>query len=156
MHVQNQAMSWVTPLGLPVTQPYRQERRHTVRTVLQAVTLTSSNENLPVSTQKQKSAFPPNFVHSLDASHMLMTSLLMKTKGLTFAAVHDSYWTHACDVDTMNSSLRECFVELYQYPVLEDLRDSLTMRFPEVDFPPIPARGQLDINTVKSSTYFFH
>jgi DNA-directed RNA polymerase len=153
---QNQAMSWVTPLGLPVIQPYRQERRHVVRTVLQVVTLTSSNENLPVSTQKQKSAFPPNFVHSLDASHMLMTSLLMKTKRLSFAAVHDSYWTHACDVDTMNASLRECFVELYQYPVLEDLRDSLVMRFPDINFPPIPARGLLDIKLVNDSTYFFH
>jgi DNA-directed RNA polymerase len=149
-------MAWVTPLGLPVIQPYRQERKHVVRTVLQSVTLVVSNENLPVSTQKQKSAFPPNFVHSLDASHMLMTALKMKNQGLTFAAVHDSYWTHACDVDTMNSSLRDCFVELYKYPVLEDLRDSLVMRFPDIKFPPIPERGSLDIDVVKNSRYFFH
>lgn len=36
-----------------------------------------------------------------------------------FAGVHDSYWTHACDVDEMNRILREKFVELYERPILE-------------------------------------
>ena len=35
--------------------------------------------------------------------------------------VHDSYWTHACDVDEMNSILREKFVELYETPILENV-----------------------------------
>jgi DNA-directed RNA polymerase len=55
-----------------------------------------------VEVSKQRTAFPPNFVHSLDASHMLMTSLKMKEKGHTFAAVHDSFWTHPSDVDELN------------------------------------------------------
>ncbi len=28
-------------------------------------------------------------------------------RGITFAAVHDSYWTHACHVDKLNELLRE-------------------------------------------------
>lgn len=35
--------------------------------------------------------------------------------------VHDSYWTHACDVDEMNRILREKFVELYETPILENV-----------------------------------
>lgn len=35
--------------------------------------------------------------------------------------VHDSYWTHACDVDQMNKILREKFVELYDTPILENV-----------------------------------
>ena len=35
--------------------------------------------------------------------------------------VHDSYWTHACDVDQMNRILREKFVELYEQPILENV-----------------------------------
>lgn len=35
--------------------------------------------------------------------------------------VHDSFWTHACDVDTMNRILREKFVELYSVPILENV-----------------------------------
>lgn len=37
------------------------------------------------------------------------------------AGVHDSYWTHACDVDMMNKILREKFVELYEAPILENV-----------------------------------
>lgn len=95
-------MSWVTPLGLPVSQPYRKEGSHAVKTPLQNVTLSVHDDSLPVASKKQKSAFPPNFVHSLDATHMLMTCLKMKNEGKVFASVHDSYWTHACDVTVMN------------------------------------------------------
>ena len=51
---------------------------------------------------KQKNAFPPNFVHSLDSSHMMLTSLHCEHAGLTFMSVHDCFWTHACTVATMN------------------------------------------------------
>ena len=83
-------------------QPYRKSQMHTIQTVLQTITLTLQADYLPVSLCKQKSAFPPNFVHSMDATHMLMTCKKMKNEGLSFAAVHDSYWTHPCDIDFMN------------------------------------------------------
>jgi len=28
-------------------------------------------------------------------------------KNMHFAAVHDSYWTHACDIEEMHAILRE-------------------------------------------------
>lgn len=96
------SMAWITPLGLPVMQPYRQPSQHTVVTVMQSISLAEHSDCLPISVRKQKTAFPPNFVHSLDASHMMMTSLKMKKLGLNFAAVHDSYWTHPCDVPVMS------------------------------------------------------
>eukprot|EP01041_Mallomonas_annulata_P008967 gene8967-18555_t len=149
-------MSWITPLGLPVIQPYRQETSYTVQTLLQKVTLVHSDDVLPVNTMKQRSAFPPNYVHSLDASHMLLTSLKMRDRGLTFAAVHDSYWTHATDVSIMDLALRESFVELYEVPILENLRTSLQRRYPRVDFPPVPTRGSFNVRDVLQSEYFFH
>lgn len=51
---------------------------------------------------KQRNAFPPNFIHSLDSTHMMLTALHCLRYGLTFASVHDCYWTHACDVEIMN------------------------------------------------------
>lgn len=42
-----------------------------------------------------------------------------------FAGVHDSFWTHACDVEKMNRILREKFVELYNKPILENVSISL-------------------------------
>ena len=100
--MQGETMSWITPLGLPVIQPYRKKTSHSVNTLLQNITLAYDSDDLPVSSMKQKSAFPPNFVHSLDATHMLMTSLKMKEQNFKFAAVHDSFWTHPCDVEKMN------------------------------------------------------
>lgn len=51
---------------------------------------------------KQKNAFPPNFIHSLDSSHMMLTSLFCEREGITFVSVHDCFWTHPNSVDTMN------------------------------------------------------
>ena len=149
-------MTWITPLGLPVIQPYRRVSTHVVRTVLQSITLAYNNDDLPVAASRQCSAFPPNFVHSLDATHMLLTCLKMKAEKLTFASVHDSFWTHACDIDTMNELIRDAFIELYEQPILENLRSSLTMRYPHIEFAPVPERGALEIRGVKDSKYFFH
>ena len=35
--------------------------------------------------KRQRTAFPPNFVHSLDGSHMMMTAVACKKAGLNFA-----------------------------------------------------------------------
>lgn len=51
---------------------------------------------------KQKNAFAPNFIHSLDSTHMMLTSLHCREEGITFVSVHDCFWTHACTVDIMN------------------------------------------------------
>ena len=150
------AMSWITPLGLPVIQPYRRHKKHVVKTLLQTVTLSSDNDALPVAVNKQRTAFPPNFVHSLDASHMLMTSIRMRDLGLDFASVHDSYWTHAADIPVMNEVLRDAFVELYEQPVLEELKESIEVRYPGAKIPEIPQRGNLSLLDVQRSKYFFH
>jgi DNA-directed RNA polymerase len=94
----NAPVAWVTPIGLPVIQPYRQKKYATLVTLLQSVTLANDSDDLPIHKQRQVSAFPPNYVHSLDSSHMLLTALEMEKRKLTFSAVHDSFWTHACDV----------------------------------------------------------
>lgn len=152
---ENQPMAWITPLGLPVRQPYRQASQFQVKTHRHTITMTNNSDLLPVSSSRQKSAFPPNFVHSLDATHMFMTALDCQERGLTFSSVHDSYWTHAGTMEEMNSSLREQFIKLYSQPILEELRESLVMRFPNIDFPHVPERGELDLSVVRESKYFF-
>jgi len=151
-----QPVSWVSPVGLPVIQPYRQANLYTVQTAMQTVTIAQHSDLLPVSSLRQKSAFPPNFIHSLDASHMLRTALACKQQRLTFASVHDSYWTHAGSMGALSAALREEFVSLYQQPILEQVRDSWVQRFPEIHFQPVPKRGNLDITLVKQSPYFFN
>ncbi|XP_004491958.1 DNA-directed RNA polymerase 2, chloroplastic/mitochondrial isoform X2 [Cicer arietinum] len=151
---ENQPVRWTTPLGLPVVQPYRKLGRHIVKTSLQMLTLQRETDKVMV--KRQRTAFPPNFVHSLDGSHMMMTAVACKNAGLSFAGVHDSYWTHACDVDNMNKILREKFVELYETPILENLLESFQESFPSLQFPPLPERGDFDLREVLESPYFFN
>ena len=82
-----------------------------------------SDPNVPsvVNSQKQASAFPPNFVHSLDATHMMLTALECRAQGLAFASVHDSYWTHAGNIDQMNGIIRDTFIALHSSDVLRGL-----------------------------------
>jgi len=152
---QGNPVAWISPIGVPVVQPYRQNTKHALVTLLQTITIINDADDLPLHRLRQTSAFPPNYIHSLDSSHMLLTALAMERRGLTFSAVHDSFWTHACDVDEMNEALRDCFIELYEQPLLETLKKTWEMRYPSIQFPDLPPRGELDLRAVKDSPYFF-
>jgi len=152
---QDHPMAWISPIGVPVIQPYRQNKSHTIVTLLQSVVVVDTSEDLPIHKKRQVSAFPPNYIHSLDSSHMLLTALEMDRRGLTFSAVHDSFWTHPCDVDEMNGVLRDCFIKLYEQPLLERLKESWELRYPSIKFPDLPETGDLDLDEVRSAPYFF-
>lgn len=153
-------VSWVSPAGVPCRQPYRKNQVTEIRTPLQKITLMDESQYdvAPVSKIKQRLGFPPNFIHSLDASHMLLTCIQCKQAGIAFASVHDSFWTHACDVDTMSSIIRQEFVRMYQdTPVLTKLRDSVVLSLGAhgSSLPPLPEQGELDLTCVLNSKYFF-
>lgn len=120
---------WTTPLGLPIVQPYREESKHQVKTAMQSVFIADPYGLRTVNARKQRTAFPPNFVHSLDATHMLMSAIGCSKEGLTFAAVHDSYWTHAGTVDTMNKILRQSFIDLHKVDIVTKLKDEFIQRY---------------------------
>lgn len=120
---------WTTPLGLPIVQPYRENSKKQVATNLQTVFISDPFAVNPVNARRQKAGFPPNFIHSLDASHMLLSAMKCGENGLDFAAVHDSYWTHACDVDKMNVFLREQFIKLHEVDLIERLRNEFDERY---------------------------
>src|SRR5437588_1258809 len=82
-----------------------------------------------VDSRKQVTAFPPNFIHSLDASHMLLSALNCDASGLTFASVHDSFWTHPSDVDVMNRILRDSFVALHAKELMQSLKAEFEERY---------------------------
>lgn len=151
-------ISWITPLGLPVVQPYRVKHKSQIRTVMQQVVVSEYHEDAKINSRKQQTAFPPNFVHSIDSTHMLMTARSCAEKGISFTAVHDSYWTHPGDVEAMNVQLREEFVKLHSQELLEDLYQQFLLRYPQRAhlIPPPPKGGDLDISEVMNSKYFFN
>jgi DNA-directed RNA polymerase len=120
---------WTTPLRMPVVQPYRKSGQRLIVTCLQDLVLTATERDDPVNRRKQLQAFPPNFIHSLDASHMMLSALECNAIGLTFAAVHDSFWTHAADVDAMNGVLRDAFIRIHQEDVIGRLKSEFEARY---------------------------
>lgn len=120
---------WTTPLRMPVVQPYRKTITRVVETSLQNLNLQIPERSDPVNRRKQLQGFPPNFIHSLDASHMLLSALECDELGLSFAAVHDSFWTHAADIDTMNRVLRDAFVRIHCEDVIGRLGAEFEARY---------------------------
>jgi DNA-directed RNA polymerase, mitochondrial len=120
---------WTTPLKLPVVQPYRVVAGRSVKTNLQHVTLYEPRPSDAVDSRKQLQAFPPNFIHSLDATHMMLSALKMDELGLDFAAVHDSFWTHASEVDTLNQLLRDAFIRMHSEDVIGRLKAEFEKRY---------------------------
>ncbi|KAI8629571.1 DNA-dependent RNA polymerase [Xylariaceae sp. FL1651] len=120
---------WTTPLRMPIVQPYRKTSTRVISTCIQDLTLQIPERSDPVHRRKQLQAFPPNFIHSLDASHMLLSALECDELGLSFAAVHDSFWTHAADIDVMNRVLRDAFVRIHSEDVIGRLASEFEARY---------------------------
>lgn len=151
---------WTSPLGLPVVQPYRKIARKQVSpqmkpspryslesytdvqihrfwslqvlTALQTVYISDPNAVSEVASGKQASAMPPNFIHSLDATHMLMCAARCRDDGITFASVHDSYWSHASSIDQLSKNIRETFIELHSRDIIGDVRKEVGWHAPNV------------------------
>ncbi|XP_043078990.1 DNA-directed RNA polymerase, mitochondrial [Puntigrus tetrazona] len=167
-------VEWITPLGLPIIQPYHRTKNQTLKSRMQNLSIHISHDaSEKPDSMKQKNAFPPNFIHSLDSTHMMLTSLHCYRAGLTFVSVHDCYWTHAVTVDIMNRVCREQFVALHSQPILEDLSKFLvkkycsrppviskTKKFEEYHkmaqlLDSVPQTGDFNLEKVKESVYFF-
>lgn len=125
----NSTVIWTTPLKLPVVQPYRETKARRVKTSLQDINIRDPHVTDVVSRRKQLQAFPPNFIHSLDATHMLLSANKCHELGLTFSAVHDSFWTHAGDIETMNTVLRDEFVRMHSDDVMQRLAVEFNIRY---------------------------
>lgn len=163
-----ESVEWVTPLGLPVVQPYYRRAGPALHP------RASLDQHQRPCTMKQRNAFPPNFIHSLDSSHMMLTGLHCEANGITFVSVHDCFWTHPHTVDVMNKICREQFVALHSQPILEDLSEFMVKRYSYEEkelentkiganekrrvnslLQKVPKKGDFDLNSVIKSVYFF-
>jgi DNA-directed RNA polymerase len=149
---------WTTPTGMPVCQVYRKVIGRNVDFVVlgRRFRLNLAVDSDEIDARKQAQGIAPNFIHSLDASHMVATVVKCLDAGIMdFAMVHDSYGTHAGNIERLNVLLREAFVEQYSRPVLQEFVDSVIGRAKQAQLPPPPATGSLDLAGVRDSEYFF-
>lgn len=148
-------VAWTTPLGFIVNQQYTKRRVRQVVCSSTKVKIRVPEKDARVSRHAQMRGLAPNYIHSLDAAHMQATAIRCSEEGITFAATHDSFKTHACDVDRMGHLLREEFVTMYQSDLLNEFRSEV-MANTGVTLDETPPRGDLAIEEVMDSPYFFH
>jgi DNA-directed RNA polymerase len=152
---EEQSISWVTPTGFKVVQDYRHRDRR-VSTVAGAFVKRERDPRVKHDVVKHQNSLVANLVHSLDASHMMLTVTEAHRQGLRyFGMAHDSYAVHACDVDLLNTVLRDQFIRVHEEFTLAGLFEQLKRQAPDIELPPPPASGALDLGEVRKSVYLF-
>lgn len=158
-------VSWTTPDGFPVWQEYLVAETKRIDLMflgdirIQATVHVRNSDKLDK--RKQESGISPNFVHSMDGSHMRRTvAHAAKAYGLKFfAIIHDSFGTIPAQAGKLFKAVRETFVSTYKdHDVLNEFREEFLEQLHESqleDMPPIPQKGDLDIEQVLLSDFAF-
>lgn len=151
---------WTTPVGLPVRQDARKLRGRRIAVLFmgRVMKLSLTHDTQQINGRKQRASVAPNFIHSMDAAHLMKTVNACAENGInSLAVVHDSFGTHACDVTAMNYLLRREFVEMYSADLLKEFRDEIAEQHPELadQLPPLPSTGSFELAAVMDSEFFF-
>ena len=148
---------WTLPTGFIVKQKYIKSVVKQIKTVINGrmASLYAGvlHDDQRMDKSRQVNGIAPNFVHSLDACHLMMTIVKAKDEyGIEdFSVVHDSFGTHACDIEQLGLVLRETFCELYTGDILLNFKKEQR----DIKLPELPQFGELDIKEVLDSEFFF-
>ena len=152
----HQPFGWTTPMGSRILQAYHPWSTVRPLTAWGRIHVSTTIDRSELKPRKQELASAPNFVHSFDAAHMAATILAGRNHGIShWAAIHDSYGTHAARMGTLNRLIREEFVSIYRDDWLTRTYFDAQRDAPEANINPPPARGTFDIEEVLGSRWFF-
>lgn len=168
---------WTTPAGLPVLQRYPQTKPQTVNVTFRKQRLqlqlhddagrnslgewTGAGGVRSMDARRAIDGIAPNFVHSLDAAHLMMTVTAAKDAGITdVAVIHDSFATHASNMDGLSGLLRRTFIDLYKSDPLLAFRNEALDQIQSLGgspdlLPPLPLTGSLDLRSIEDAAYMF-
>ena len=154
----NRIVSWNTPLGLEVKQlEFKQKSKRILGNALTIrVYERDENGNLIIDVIDQQKGLPPNFVHSIDATHLYMTLLELKKEGIdSIATVHDSFATTADNVERLSQILRKTFIELHRQEILKDFKEQMEKNY-EVQCKEIQYVDEhFDFDKINDAIYMF-
>lgn len=149
-------LAWDTPSGFTAKQAYYRTNATRTRTLHGDVTLRSEVPEAGFQPGKQVLGAAPNVVHSFDAAHLALVCVGLKEAGVRdLAFVHDSFGCHAENSDLLLEITKEKFIEIYSGDTLEQWRQSVIKHSGCLDVPAVPALGQLEVECIRSSEFFF-
>jgi DNA-directed RNA polymerase len=153
----NLPLKWVTPSGLPVSNnrcyepnTKRVELKLKGRRVRYSVADGRKDE---INVADAINDAPPNFVHSMDAAHLVLSVNAVVEEGITdIAVIHDCYAALAPQVQRFQQIIRRELALMYHIDVLRRLRDgcdgaSVSEQLPE--------KGNLDLLEIQTAEYPF-
>lgn len=163
------AVRWTTPLGLPVLNAYQRNPTKTVEINYCGRTMklqlqdheSEDGRTAPINGTAAADGITPNFIHSLDAAHLMLVANACADQGIdSLAVIHDSFGTHAANTDALSTILRETFVDLYKSDPLGQLREAVLDQLRghqdlAAQVPPLPDHGSFDIEAVREAAYMF-
>ena len=151
-------VSWTTPLGFQVTQKYRKQTSKRINIVSQALGLrmqhTVQYSTPEVDVKAQATAIAPNYIHSMDATHLSAVVSEMIDDGHDVQVIHDSFGTHLCDVDVLRSTIKRNLIDLYDGDLLSELKNTWENMY-DVVLPDLPQRGDYDTAELLEACYDF-
>ena len=112
-HVSDNYCSWTTIVGFPVFQHYRTDNSVEVCTILEGkvkLHVPDLNKGIPYKSG-QRRGIAPNFVHSIDSTHMVLTINAVDLH--SYAMIHDDFGTHAGNTEILARGIRRAFKHMY-------------------------------------------
>lgn len=154
-------VNWWTPLGLPVQQQYLKLVQKSFRTRFGDMVSwrgyyqdVADDESLDAN--GQKNGIAPNFIHSLDSTHLMM---VVNEAGLSnYTTIHDSFGTSLGEARHLQVVIREQLYKLYtEHSPIEEFKKYVEAMTGE-DLSDIlePPKGGLKLENILTSTFIFH
>ena len=155
-----EVVSWTTPNGFLVQQNYMKVKQEVIQLRFSGsrVRFYNQEETDEIDSRRQRNGIAPNFIHSMDASHLQRVVCAESAKGnKNFMMIHDSFGTDAAHAGSLYKTIREEFVKMYKdQNHLKNFLDSVSYLIDDLDaVPEIPKFGKLDLELVKKSKYCF-
>jgi DNA-directed RNA polymerase len=157
---ENLPVAWTSPLGLPIFMSSYKKESKRVKTKMgdSIIKLSVSSETDEIDRRKVQQSICPNLIHQLDSSVLSLSVVKGSELGIdNFSLIHDSFGVLAPDADNMSLALREAFCDIYSQDVLANWAMEMKQMLSEKNqkkFPPIPAKGNLDLRPCEKVCIF--
>lgn len=150
---QGKYVFYTTPfIGFPVLQRINKVRLQRVVTEVGRLTIHLATDE--IHEVKMVNGIAPNFIHSLDATLLMMTLLYLVDKDCkSFHFIHDQYGVPINQIPNLNKGVRESFVKLFGSNPLDRWLNQVYKGYPKQTDEVMV--GTLNLNDVLTSRYIF-
>ena len=143
---------YTTPLiKFPVLQRINKHKDKRVNTELGRLVIRQFTDE--IHHIKMASGIAPNYIHSLDATLLMLTVEKMREVCSDFHLIHDSYGVPVKHIPLLNKCIRESYIEIFKSnPLHRFVRQVLPDRIGEVDSVML---NTLNLDDVRDAAYIF-